>query len=374
MTMVIVGVKGIDGRVRRRPMADELPHREEVVVHAIYPRDRGRLTMRGGGSALDWHRDRAPDRVEGDVSTFHVPVVHGEPIELKLVRGDGAWMSGRNAVAGCGDVITLYPAFEGEQPPLEGWRSVDVPGGPMRFRVQLPPSYREQTSLRYPVIYAEDGQSLWSDSGDPFGTWQLDRVLDDLWDLGALAELIVVSIDTGTDRLDKLGPVADPKHGGGKGQAHLAAIVDVLKPLVDREYRTHPDRASTALLGASMGGLFSFWAAWTRPDVFGTAICLSSSFWWADRFLLRAVQSGACPAPRPRIYIDSGASSTGFEEDASMRDGVHNTRAMYRALLGHCYAPDDDLHVLAWPGQEHDPVSWSSRVAFPLQLLFPGRA
>jgi predicted alpha/beta superfamily hydrolase len=350
-------------------------HREEVVIHAIYPARRGRLTLRGSSAGLDWQVDRAPDRVEGDVSTFRFPVTHGEAVELKLVRHDGAWMAGRNVVAGCGDELTIHPAFEGERPPLEEWRQLAIPGAaPLRYRVQLPPSYGEQHGLRYPVIYAQDGQSLWSDSEDPLGHWNLDRVLDDLWDLGALAELIVVSIDTGHERLHKLGPVPDPRHGGGNATAHRDAIVDVLKPHVDRSYRTRADRASTAVLGSSMGGLFSFWAAWTRPDVFGTAVCLSSSFWWADRFLVRDVQTGACPAPRPRIYIDSGASSTGFEEDASTRDGVHVTRAMYRALVGHCYAPDDDLHVLAWPGQRHDTGSWSSRIAFPLQLLFPGRA
>lgn len=346
---------------------------DEVVIHAIYPAKLGRIALRGGGAGLDWQRDRAPERVEGDVSTFRFALAPTDAIEIKLVRGDGAWMAGRNVVLGCGDEITLYPAFEGEHPPLQPWRSVAVPGGELRFRVQLPPSYREQTSLRYPVIYAQDGQSLWSDSTDPYGTWGFDRVLDDLWDLGALAEIIVVSIETSHHRLDQLSPVRDAKHGGGKGPAHLAAMIDVLKPLVDREYRTLADRASTAVLGSSMGGLFSFWAAWTRPDVFGTAICLSSSFWWADRFLLHQVQAGVCPVPRPRIYIDSGATETGFEEDASTRDGVHNTRAMYRVLVGHCYAPDDDLHILAWPGQTHDPSSWASRVAFPLQLLFPGR-
>jgi len=366
--------KRVKARVLEGAMAEPSVHQERVVIHAIYPQKRGRLALRGAGLGLDWQQDLVPDRVEGDVSTFGFPVTRGEAVELKLVRSDGAWMAGRNVVVSCGDEVTLYPAFEGENPPLEGWRSVRVPDGELRFRVQLPPSYREQSSLRYPVIYAQDAQALWSDSTDPFGSWKLDRVLDDLWDLGALAEVIVVSVETGVHRLDQLSPVVDPKHGGGKGAAHLASIVDVLKPLIDREYRTRADRASTGLLGSSMGGLFSFWAAWTRPDVFGTAICLSSSFWWADRFMVRAVQTGACPAPRPRFYIDSGAAETGFEEDASTRDGVHNTRAMYRAMLGHCYEPDDDIHVLAWPGMSHDPSSWSRRVAVPLQLLYPGRA
>ena len=120
-----------------------------------------------------------------------------------------------------------------------------------------------------------------------------------------------------------------------------------------------------------MGGLFAFQAAWTRPDVFGAAICLSPSFWWADRFAIRAVQGGVCPAPRPRIYLDSGAAASGLEADGSTRDGVHNTRAMYRALVGHCYGVDDDLHLLSWAGHRHDSGSWAARVGVPLQLVFP---
>ena len=348
---------------------------DTATLIVTYPRDHGRVALRGEGPVLDWEHDRAPDSVDGDVSTFVVAIPHGETIAVKLVRSDGTWMVGRNLVVGRGDRLELHPSFENAQGVLSAPRTIDVPGGePLIVRIMLPPSYPEQSARRYPVLYAQDGQSIWSDGDDPFGVWGLDRVLDDLWDLGALEELIVVSIDTGVRRLDRLGPVPDPKYAGGQAAAHLAAIVDTLKPWVDRELRSRPDRASTALLGASMGGLFSFWAAWTRPDLFGTAICLSSSFWWADRWMIKHVQRGVCPAPRPSLYLDSGAAASGFEADASTRDGVHHTRAMYRALLGHCYAPDDDLHLLAFPGHRHDVQSWAARVAVPLQLAFPRSA
>jgi predicted alpha/beta superfamily hydrolase len=148
-------------------------------------------------------------------------------------------------------------------------------------------------------------------------------------------------------------------------------MVDALKPLIDREYRTRPERSATALLGSSMGGLFSLWAAWSRPDVFGAAICLSPSFWWADRFMLKLVANGTCPAPRPNLYLDSGAASSEFEYDASTRDGVHNTRGMYRALREHCYDGGNLLYLLSWTGHQHDTRSWAARVSTPLQLFFP---
>jgi predicted alpha/beta superfamily hydrolase len=221
------------------------------------------------------------------------------------------------------------------------------------------------------VLYTQDGQSVWSDGTDPFGTWGLDHVLDELWDVGALDEIIVVSIDTGEGRLDRLSPVPDPTFGGGRGGDHLRGMVEVLKPLIDHEYRTRPHRLSTVLLGSSMGGLFSFWAAWSRPDVFGGAICLSSSFWWAERYALKLVSGESCPAPRPNLYLDSGAAASGFEQDASTRDGVHNTRAMYRALREHCYGLGDDLYLLSWTGHHHDARSWAARVSTPLQIFFP---
>jgi hypothetical protein len=44
---------------------------------------------------------------------------------------------------------------------------------------------------------------------------------------------------------------------------------------------------------------------------------------------------------------------------------------MYRALVGHCYEPHDDLHVLAFPGHAHDTRSWAARISVPLQMTLP---
>jgi len=345
---------------------------QTTVLRAIYPRARGRLALRGGSAGLDWFVNREPDQVDGDVSTFRLQVPNFDPVQVKLVRGDGAWMVGRNAVIGRGHDVTLRPAFDRSAGEISSLRTIELPwGGALHIRVRLPPSYHEQDQERYPVLYSQDGQSIWSDGTDPFGTWGLDRVLDELWDVGAVDEMIVVSIDTGEGRLERLAPVPDPVHGGGRGADHLRSMVEVLKPLIDVEYRTRPERAHTVLLGASLGGLFSLWAAWTRPDVFGGAICLSPSFWWGERFMLNLVSSGMCPAPRPNVYLDSGAAASNGELDASTRDGVHNTRAMYRALREHCYELGDDLYLLSWTGHHHDARSWSARVSVPLQLFFP---
>jgi predicted alpha/beta superfamily hydrolase len=105
--------------------------------------------------------------------------------------------------------------------------------------------------------------------------------------------------------------------------------------------------------------------------VFGKAICLSSSFWWAGRHVIRSIT--AAPDPRPIIYLDSGAALNPDEPKASEHDGFHHTRAMHRALDRVGFATSD-LHRLTFPGQSHAASSWAARVAIPLQLLFPAAA
>lgn len=357
--------------VRSVPMDDTVIEPAPVARLVVtYPARLGRVFLRGD-APLTWAHDARPIEVDGDRSVFEVPIPLGHSLEVKLVREDGRWAAGRNLVLLRGDVIELRPSFDNERGGLGPWYSHRVADRTLRFRVLVPPSYEEQPDLRYPVIYAQDGQSLFSDGHDGFGEWDLDRVMAELWSLGSLGEVILVAIETAESRLDRLSPVPDRDYGGGRGEVHLQAIIDHLKPHIDRTLRTKPEARSTAVLGSSMGGLFSFFAAWTRPDVFGTAICLSSSFWWADRWAVRMAEEGFCPVPRPRLYLDSGASRSALERDANARDGQHHTRAMERALVGHCYEPGDDLFVLTFPGHRHDTASWAARVAIPLQLMFP---
>ena len=337
-------------------------------ITVSYPAHRGAIGLRGSHAPLSWEHTTPPTHSEGDLHIFEIEVPTGDLLELKLVRGDEDWAAGRNYTVHAGDDLHLEPAFECTHGVLCEPVAIDTPDLQLTYQVLLPPSYAEQERKRYPVLYALDGQALWTTSPDPFGVWNLDEALASLLDLAVIQELIVVAIDTSKDRLDRLGPVPDPEHGGGQGGRHLQAIIDVLKPRIDAELRTLPGSQDTGIMGSSMGGLFAFYAAWTRPDVFGKAICLSSSFWWAQRHMIRAVETA--PEPRPQIYLDSGAALNPQEPNASAHDGFHHTRSMARALTRAGYTPAE-LHRLTFPGHAHNAASWAARVSLPLQLLFP---
>lgn len=350
-----------------------VPHARPTIVEVIYPAARWRIGLRGSHLPLSWDATTFPTSVQGDRHTFRVDVPPGEILELKVVRDEEAWQNGRNYVVQSGERVVLEPSFDCVRCALAP--TVTIPGksGPIKFDVLLPQTYAEQEKKHYPVLYALDGQALWTTSTDPYGVWRLDAIMDQLDELDAIEELIVVGIHTAERRKERLTPVRDPELGGGEAPALLQDVIDVLRPHVNRTYRTRPERTNTGVLGSSMGGLFSFFAAWTRPDVFGKAACLSSSFWWASRWIVRMAERGPVPEPRPSLYIDSGAALRADEPDVNARDGYHDMRSMAHSLAGYEYAPGVDLHTLVFPGHSHDATSWASRVSLPLQLLFPRR-
>jgi len=353
-----------------------------TVIDVIYPRDLGAITLRGDTPPLSWERSLAPTWVNGephgDRHHFVLELEEGAIVEWKPMRDDTLWSCERNYTMLAGDSLTVAPYFRqatGVLGPAGSPRlwSPEL-GHDVDVRLFLPPSYEEHRTKRYPVLYAHDGQALFAaapDPGDPH-SWRMDDTLNQLYDYGVIEELIVVAITTKEHRLDMLGPVPDRTYGGGRGDAYLTFLVDTLKPHVDATYRTQPGRESTAMIGASMGGLFSFYAAWSRSDVFGRAACISPSFWWGDRAMIRRAQE-VCPLPRPWLYIDSGAALSQFEQDANVRDGFQHTQAMCKTLRNVCYEPGLDLVSLTYAGLQHDALAWAARLGMPLQLLFPRR-
>jgi predicted alpha/beta superfamily hydrolase len=354
----------------------------KTTIDVVYPPGFGAIALRGDTAPLSWTSSIQPTSIvagpEGDHHRFELEFPVGALIEWKAIRDERLWSAERNYTILAGESQTVAPYFHratGVLTPATPPIASPQLGFDVHYRVLLPPSYEEHRTKRYPVLYAQDGQALFSaapDPGDPH-SWRMDDALNQLYEYGVIEEIIVVAVTTKEHRIDMLSPTVDRAYGGGKADAYLDFLVRTVKPHVDATYRTLPDTESTALIGASMGGLFSFYGAWTRSDVFGRAACLSASFWWDDRRMVRLAQE-QCPAPRPWLYIDSGAALSQFEQDSNVRDGFQHTQAVVKALHANCYGPGLNLVSLAYAGFQHDASAWAARLAIPLQLLFPRRA
>src|SRR5215211_1816936 len=105
--------------------------------------------------------------------------------------------------------------------------------------VYVPPEY-DQLLARYPVIYMHDGQNLFDQATSSSSEWQVDETMEALSQAGYPA--IVVGIPSLDERRDEYNPFPGPAHGGGRGEQYLAFVVETLKPQIDEQFRTLPDR------------------------------------------------------------------------------------------------------------------------------------
>ena len=223
--------------------------------------------------------------------------------------------------------------------------------------VYLPPRYAVETQ-HYPVVYMHDGQNLFDEATSYSDEWQVDETMEQLSRSGYPA--IVVGIhNAGDQRIDEYGPFRDPAHGGGKGDAYLTFLVDTLKPRIDQEFRTLPDRLHTGIMGSSMGGLISLYALFRDPEVFGFAGILSPSLWFADRAIFPFVQQA--PFTPGTIYLDIGR----LEGQEDLAD----TRRMCAILIDKGYRPGTDILCVEESTAEHHEPAWTGRMHAALRFL-----
>jgi enterochelin esterase-like enzyme len=164
------------------------------------------------------------------------------------------------------------------------------------------------------VLYLHDGQNVFSSAGTNcafgWGSWELDRTVDALCRAGKMQEIIMVAVDNSPARRAEYSG----RHHASGGSATNTAfenyeifLITELKPQIDRDYRTLPGPAHTAVMGSSMGGLCSLALAWDHPEIFGGAASLSGAFMVEQTNFLNDGLKGYHGPPKPfRVYLDSG--------------------------------------------------------------------
>lgn len=238
-------------------------------------------------------------------------------------------------------------------------------------RVWLPPGYRDG-DRRYPVLYMWDGQNLFDDVTSFAGEWRIDETCTELIAAGTVRPLIVVGIDHGGHlRLDEYSPWPAPR-GKGEGPRHLAAVIEDLKPIIDREYRTLPDRANTGIAGSSMGGLMTVYAVYARSDVFALAGAFSPSLDWGPGSA--AAWVSAQPKPGAKLYAYMGGREAGYVVDADgngVDDALDRLRDIEAAAAAQGFTAGEDLLVVEDPDGKHHESAWAARFPAAVEFLYP---
>ena len=223
------------------------------------------------------------------------------------------------------------------------------------------PAARARGDARYPVIYMQDGQNLFDPALSFAGTWGVDEALR--WASRRGLDAIVVGIpNMGAARIAEYDPFM------GTGDRYLDFVTHTLKPLVDAQFPTLPDREHTGIAGSSMGGLISLYAFFRYAERFGFAAALSPSLWFADGALLDFVARAPRVPGGGRLYLDVG-----------MREGqqtVALARRLRDLLVAKGYGAGRDFRWVEDKDGVHHESAWGRRfrAALPFLLREPGGA
>jgi predicted alpha/beta superfamily hydrolase len=269
-----------------------------------------------------------------------------ETIEISI----GAWSNGSaNATMSTKlpNVETFAEAFE--MPQLNTTRKI---------MVYLPPNYHN-SKASYPVLYIHDGQNVFDKATSYSGEWELDETLNTLHYTYGL-NVIAVSIDNSDDRMQEYTAWKNEKYDAPKGKEYVEFIANTLKPAIDKKYRTKKDAQNTAIMGSSMGGLISHYAAFAHPDVFGKAGVFSPSFWFSED-IFTFTRKNLAKAKNSKIYYVIGG-----KEGEDMFIGVSDMEQ----LLSKNGFPTDNLNMLFSPNGTHSEAFWRSELKRVLLWLF----
>jgi predicted alpha/beta superfamily hydrolase len=240
--------------------------------------------------------------------------------------------------------------------------------------VHLPPGAMT-SGRRYPVLYMHDGQNLFDAATSFAGEWQVDETLESLAREGL--ELIVVGVPNGGDRrAHEYTPFRTwyrLRRVGGGGSAYLRFLVDVVKPEVDATFPTRPEREATGIMGSSLGGLISLWAAIEHPSTFGLVGAMSPAVLPGQDSVLDRLRR-LTPLPE-RVYLDVGGREagdrrTGTVEVARSRRFVGGVVAIRDALEAAGLREPRSLRYLEDPEAYHHESAWADRLPDALRFLF----
>ena len=251
-------------------------------------------------------------------------------------------------------------------------------GAARTIRVWTPPNLARGT--RCDVLYLNDGQNLFGDGPyEDGGGWHADTGAAKLIADRTISPLLIVGIDNGGDDrargIDYL-PVPDPFEDDpapSGADRYLDFVIGEVVPYVNAHYPTLTGPAHTGFGGSSYGAASAFYAALSRPGVFGRLLLESPSIGAGNGVMLERARAFTRWPER----IDIGIGTLEGRGGRSGRAGQGPTAVdTLTDILKRAGFTDARLRVVVQEGAGHNEAAWASRFPDAVKFLFgrdPGR-
>ena len=399
--------------------------------------DASEMYLRGNGLGLSWQKGKMMNKSkENDTWEFQLQFTipgHELPsgkkpparFEFRVYLNDSRDMLGPNFVVN----LPLSTNDEHSSKIPETWefpwffskkarivrRSVYSTelGEKRRAYLILPPSFHENTYKRYEILIVNDGFRVIMDMIFPQLTiFMVERAL--------MREILVVGIynnnepstrrrllavSNGAETHQCLNGDDNPDYCNGcvrcyntsrcsyeaieddyqrcykwvqiqkpQGQVYLDFIQGTLLA-ESQSIELSQAQKNVGILGYSLGGLMACHAIWTRPQTFGSAACMSSSFWrpfpqnatFPDdagyEFTTKTLMEHRGARPRQKVYIDIG----GEEGDIMINPARNASRILADTPY---FELNKNLWFYVWEGEYHTFIAGMQRLWVPRIALY----
>jgi predicted alpha/beta superfamily hydrolase len=145
----------------------------------------------------------------------------------------------------------------------------------------------------------------------------------------------------------------------GKGAVYMNWLVNTLKPYVDANYRTLPDRKNTIIAGSSMGGLIALYGVTSYNHIFQRAACLSPSLWVSPGKVLEMI-ARAHIRRDTTVYMDYGENEM-FNHAATQESMISAAHMLLTKRV--------NLSLRIVPGGDHSEASWEKQIPIFMECL-----
>ena len=150
-------------------------------------------------------------------------------------------------------------------------------------------------------------------------------------------------------------------HPGGDvsaplGSLYLEDIIHTLIPYVETHYRCLKGPKHTAMVGSSLGGLFSLYAGMFHPEIFGLVAAFSPSIWMDEEPLYRLSKTHYLEEParyqQQELYFYIGEKENRKTSNRQMWADLE----LYHQYVKATYSGSSQLHT--HPEGKHSALYW----------------
>jgi predicted alpha/beta superfamily hydrolase len=248
------------------------------------------------------------------------------------------------------------------------------PNDNRRIRVLLPTDYDKAPDAHYQVLYMLDGQNIfYSKESFSHYSWKIIPILKYHFQN---PKIIIVGIDNAGDgRYYEYTPWETLEAGeqGGGGFQFADWLTQTVKPFIDQNYRTKPEREHTGIAGSSLGGIMAAFLGARHADTFGMLGVFSSASFLSEIDFQDFIHEHPLH-PETRVYIQTGtqegndADSELFSKDINQAY-IDSALLYYRSLIesGH---PVDNIEFRLLNGEHHSEKYWANHFGEFLEYIF----